>query len=374
MIKKMIGRVGIDTIKLSGWLNPPYPHQVKPVLLALEGNDRYKVNISNTKASITFGRTTVVFGVNNTKKTPYINMAIKAAYGGPNLEGMSVQDVWNEILKTANLLPQVCGIALQWDHSLKVTQIEINKTFPLNEKFGEYSRILSLIAMIEVKNENTKYEASRKVLDNCFEAESLLCKRSTVALGIYDKSAEMKQKREGSSKDPLMRVEYRLLKSSAILANFKTEFFAELTDASITACFNNRTQKIIAAIDKYLDRKKQLPRDGIWERETVASMMLQLSEQGQLSISNLIAKISMYEARYRASCVLDIEDCWDIYRMLMEQGYYPAGSDEAFMNELMANYRGVDTHYNFMVNQRAYYRELQGKMLGNELYEVSLDY
>lgn len=57
MMKKTIGRIGIDTIKIGGWINPPYPHEVTNALLSV--SDKYEVKVNQNKAVITFGRVTI---------------------------------------------------------------------------------------------------------------------------------------------------------------------------------------------------------------------------------------------------------------------------------------------------------------------------
>ena len=57
MMKKTIGRIGIDTKKIGGWNNPPYPHEFTNALLSV--SDKYEVKVNQNKAVITFGKVTI---------------------------------------------------------------------------------------------------------------------------------------------------------------------------------------------------------------------------------------------------------------------------------------------------------------------------
>lgn len=108
--------------------------------------------------------------------------------------------------------------------------MDINTTFPLNEKFCAYNRSLSLVAAVDVKTGKIKHEISAKDIKGCFVAESLRCVRSTVELAIYNKKKEMQNKGEALVTEELMRVEHRLTSRSAIIGNLKTDQLKDICE------------------------------------------------------------------------------------------------------------------------------------------------
>ena len=340
MMKKIIGQIGIDTLKIGGWINPSYPHEVTNALLSV--SDKYEVKVNQNKAVITFGKVTIVFGVNNKNHQSYVNMTIKAACNEPNLEPMSIEAVRSEVDGATMKLYEVCGIALCHGNNLKITKMDINTTFPLNEKFCAYNRILSLVAAVDVKIGKIKHEISAKDIEGCFVAESLRCTRSTVELAIYNKKKEMQNKGEALVTEELMRVEHRLTSQSAIVGNLKTDRLKDITDEKIWECYRKRTEKIFKKIDTYLDEKLSATNNIAGADNTVANMMLMYDDKGKLKMADLLSRVSMYESHYGVPCLLDITDCRYAYRILASKGYYPLEYEERFMQLLLNVYYMVD--------------------------------
>ena len=61
-----------------------------------------------------------------------------------------------------------------------------------------------------------------------------------------------------------------------------------------------------------------------------------------------------------------------VYRYLAMRGYYQVQYEEAFMKKLLENYQRIDRECNHLIKQRILYEELRHKMMGEELYTITI--
>ena len=141
------------------------------------------------------------------------------------------------------------------DHrSAKVKTMEINSNIRLLHKYGAYARVTRLLmSLLPIRNAEVQ---------TCDGGETLLRKNGSVALAIYNKTAQMRKKipKLVDGEDPdIMRVELRLLNRSKVKSAFGTNDWDKLKDDVIRAYMcKYMTNNMATQYQKWHERQEEL--------------------------------------------------------------------------------------------------------------------
>lgn len=165
-----------------------------------------------------------------------------------NLVGYTTGDYFDHLQMIAAHLAFDYGINVDFS-DVSVKELEINRTFRLDNDFSEYHRVINLIMSNlpsylknqmdykQVKKDNTEYETYYAATKKNSKSDRYLL------LKIYNKTKALEKIIVLT--DSYMRVEIRLIGSERVKRAFHTNRFAELTDEIINAYFDGQMQTMI---------------------------------------------------------------------------------------------------------------------------------
>ena len=220
------------------------------------------VEVHAKKAVIIIDHIRFVFGYNNnvpsdnSEGSTYISAEVHAGLNGKNIANMSIYTASCYLLSAIKTLEEQYGISIlyEWD-ALKVTRMEINVTFPINQPYHAYARIMQMVKL-EVMGKKPAYSVEKQTIKGAIDRGDVFCDRATITTRVYCKRDEVQQKEHGVHFDrTLMRVEFNLKKEPLIKSDFDTAFLAQITDDMIMAVFRKRINAVQPGIDKRLSWK-----------------------------------------------------------------------------------------------------------------------
>lgn len=178
----------------------------------------------------------------------YCNLHTSVQRYNGNLACYTVQDYQQQVNDIERALKCNYGIVLNTSMAT-IKQIEINRTFRLDNDFSEYHRVLQLIMF------NLPYPFARQMDFRKKAAGEIQCdtyyattkktakSKKYQELKIYNKSKQLQQVITVS--DGWMRVELKIVGASKIKQELGTNDLAKLTDGQINNYFNKMMQKLI---------------------------------------------------------------------------------------------------------------------------------
>lgn len=173
--------------------------------------------------------------------TPRTKMEL-SIHGKPdgNLYCNTVLEYEDQLIQTQEHLWNKYGVKTNAEN-VKVSYIEINKTFRLKYPFAEYKRAIILLMSRLPKNMGVHMDF--KTLSNReYQVNDFAVANKSRAIKIYNKSLQMQIEAQGE----LMRVELTLENPKAVEKAFKTNLWNELTDEVINEYFIRQMKKLFA--------------------------------------------------------------------------------------------------------------------------------
>lgn len=165
-----------------------------------------------------------------------------------NLVGYTTGDYFDHLQMIAAHLAFDYGIEVDFSN-VSVKELEINRTFRLDNDFSQYHRVINLIMANlpsylrnqmdykQVGKDNTEYETYYAATKKNSKSDRYLL------LKIYNKTKALEKIIVLT--DSYMRVEIRLIGSERVKRALHTNRFAELTDEIINAYFDGQMQTMI---------------------------------------------------------------------------------------------------------------------------------
>ncbi len=253
----------------------------------------------------------------------YIHLTLTVTYArGNNLVPMSYPEYTDHLEKVLMYISDHYGIRLVAD-DIKINYIEVNTNISLSQAFENYSRALKhLMSFPEssLKKMSTYEEVEKDKSKTTLNPESYMRGNESIELIMYNKSKQMKDTemvlddKEEDCPPQFLRIEYRLLNSKKIGAEFGTTSWMELNDTIIANWFVEKFQKqVIKRHQKWeLQKKKEL---------------LKLIKFCRDKNSKTWHSLLMQEIRNRAELhgcpyILDIEQVYDAIRCIPNSSRY----------------------------------------------------
>lgn len=230
--------------------------------------------------------------------------------GGTNLDCYSVTEYQEHLEKICQHLWDEYGIEADFN-GVCLKEVEINKTFKLEQDFREYHRVLQLIMsnLPAVFTQDAEFKQRLKKSDESFTtgtyyARTNRSKRSEryLLLKIYDKTRSMEQ--VILLTDSYMRVEVKLVGADKIERDLGTKEFYTLTDDTINAYFERQMQKfIIQPYTKWKAKRDKFITD---------VMKTQLQENPHHWIVDTLRILENQEIKERCPVLLDVSELMPI--------------------------------------------------------------
>jgi hypothetical protein len=232
MKKWQVGKIDINKVNVSGFVNPPHLDKIK-ALIKQVSNSHISIFYSKDKCTIFLHdiETTVVFGVNNRNKNPYATMTIKYLASESNLVSITMGDIQTCILKACRLLKELFNINLQYSPGLKITYIEISKTIKLDYDYIAYRPTIRMLT--------TGIDADKKTTH------------------FFDKKREMADTNTAMTDSELLCLKYVLKSASAVNDNLGTNLLVDVDDSKITDYFLRKTTQLFDQAEELLINKQQ---------------------------------------------------------------------------------------------------------------------
>ena len=178
-----------------------------------------------------------------------------------NLVGYTTGDYFDHLQMIAAHLAFDYGIEVDFS-DVSVKELEINRTFRLDNDFSQYHRVINLIMANlpsylrnqmdykQVGKDNTEYETYYAATKKNSKSDRYLL------LKIYNKTKALEKIIVLT--DSYMRVEIRLIGSERVKRAFQTNRFAELTDEIINGYFDGQMQTmIVKPYRKWQERQRK---------------------------------------------------------------------------------------------------------------------
>lgn len=172
---------------------------------------------------------------------PYTKMELSIhGKSDGNLYCNTVCEYEDQLIQTQEHLWNKYGVKTNAEN-VKVSYIEVNKTFRLEHLFAEYKRPIILLMSRLPKNKGVQMDF-KSLINRKYKINDFAVSNDSSAIKIYDKSSQMQIEAQGE----LMRVELTLKDARTVERAFKTNLWNELTDEVINEYFNGQMKKLFA--------------------------------------------------------------------------------------------------------------------------------
>lgn len=191
---------------------------------------------------------TLTFGIKN-KQYGIYEFSPKESYGGINLVNYSAQEIHAFIAIATIKLKEKYGLDVEFEYS-EIRQIELNTTFALEHKFGEYRRTLAVM-MFKVPhlNKDSVYgKDDKKTKSKVISGHTVY--NGQMSICVYNKTKEMEFAIKKTSEivvydddgvvveEDLMRVESKIKNSDSVVKKFHGKSkLKDLTDSLVKQVF-----------------------------------------------------------------------------------------------------------------------------------------
>ena len=184
---------------------------------------------------------------------PYTKMEL-SIQGKPdrNLYCNTVFEYEDQLIQTQEHLWTRYGVKTNAEN-IKVSYIEINKTFRLEHPFAEYKRAIILLMSRLPKNKGVQMDF-KSLVHREYRVNDFVVANKSSAVKIYNKSLQMQITAQGE----LMRVELTLKDTKAVKGAFKASLWNELTDEVINEYFNSQMKKLfVDPVERWKEKQKK---------------------------------------------------------------------------------------------------------------------
>lgn len=268
-----IQRIGMDKIQLSGFavasmdINMLSQNPKAEIHLVGNRSRRCKRHMPGTDAGIT--KITIkdnqifsdlIVGCADTtggRLVEYVYLTITVGnVKGCNLENMSYQEYDDYIACTLDYICSEYGIVLIVDE-MKIFYMEINANILLKNQFSQYNRVLKLLISL-FNNHLGKLNTYEKITGNkCSKAESYTRGNQSTEIIFYDKTKELKDKKQQIDDDvSILRIELKLKNRQKIKSAFATSYWKELDNKKIAGYYHSQIYtQLFNKFDKWLQTR-----------------------------------------------------------------------------------------------------------------------
>lgn len=271
MIEKLMPRnkIGIDKMNL---FNLPVTHIDFDVLLAhprekvkifynqneyyLETPDGTKISYLKIKDNQIFNEF-IVWVDARRREHQMLSFSATNLYT-MNLSNLSTEEVKNHLVNIRFYLLSKYGITLDIN-KVQIKLLELNCTFSLLGNFSEYHRVLKLLMhLVPLAHSNLQLYLGENKKDYILNLETILKKNKSMEIIIYDKSAQLYNKKGIKTGTNLMRIEIRLLTSRKITEAFENNQLKHLTDEAIARYFMRQfSQKFNLIYERWMKKNQR---------------------------------------------------------------------------------------------------------------------
>lgn len=376
---RSVGRVGFDTITLFGLIKrkDPFPDPVEDFLdEAVRGtavkNGKYKVTLAGDRYEFSFG---------NKNQRPFSKIKLHASKEGEqNLWNLSVIDVWNLLDAAIADINRRFLLNISYKREdIRIYDAEINITFPIQNPFFTYRRILDL--MIAASKDKIKYG---KISNDENKIETVYIARSrTKKVKIYDKTKELIENRDIDCGCHLMRYEiYGLEPYLSGISNNDDEDHVQgqyqlhlknINDESLQEFFYDEVKELLDRMENFLQENTNFQTEFSRNLGIIFSIAIQkmLRTDPADYIEKILQQYVYYEHQEYAPVILDIQDLISA----LEDAPLDKICREQFVNTLtdMQNRPGSYNEIcSMFIGQRLLYDELKEKLTNKALYPISI--
>lgn len=238
------------------------------------------------------------------KRVDYCNLetTIKPT-GTGNLICYTVEDYLGRLIEIQEHLEKTYGIIADFS-DINIKEVEINRTFKLEENFENYHRVLNLI-MTNLPQYLKNQMDYKKVMNGNSEYQTYYATSKTtnkskryLLFKIYNKTKAIEN--IILLTDSYMRVEFRLVGAEKVKKALGTNKFAELTDKIINNYFDEQIDKLI---------KKPFEK---WQKDRNKYLVGLMKKEREKDIrhwqSNVLRILQNEEIAQKRPVLLDIEE------------------------------------------------------------------
>ena len=238
------------------------------------------------------------------KRVDYCNLetTIKPT-GTGNLVCHTVEDYLGRLIEIQEHLEKTYGIIADFS-DINIKEVEINRTFKLEENFENYHRVLNLI-MTNLPQYLKNQMDYKKVMNGSSEYQTYYATSKTtnkskryLLFKIYNKTKAIEN--IILLTDSYMRVEFRLVGAEKVKKALGTNKFAELTDKIINNYFDEQIDKLI---------KKPFEK---WQKDRNKYLVGLMKKERERDIrhwqSNVLRMLQNEEIAQKRPVLLDIEE------------------------------------------------------------------
>ena len=238
------------------------------------------------------------------KRVDYCNLetTIKPT-GTGNLICYTVEDYLGRLIEIQEHLEKTYGIIADFS-DINIKEVEINRTFKLEENFENYHRVLNLI-MTNLPQYLKNQMDYKKVMNGNSEYQTYYATSKTtnkskryLLFKIYNKTKAIEN--IILLTDSYMRVEFRLVGAEKVKKALGTNKFAELTDKIINNYFDEQIDKLI---------KKPFEK---WQKDRNKYLVGLMKKERERDIrhwqSNVLRILQNEEIAQKRPVLLDIEE------------------------------------------------------------------
>lgn len=223
--------------------------------------------------------------------------------GAGNLMCYTTSDYYDRLAEIQEHLKEKYGILTDFS-DITIKEIEINRTFKLEDDFEKYHRVLNLI-MTNLPSYLKNQMDYKKVTQGNTEFQTYYATSKTtnkskryLLFKIYNKSKAVEN--IILLTDSHMRVEFRLVGSEKVKKALGTNKFAELTDELINSYFDRQIEKLI-----------QRPFER-WQKDRNSYLVKLMHEERKRDIrhwqTNVLRVLQNEEIAEKRAVLLDIEE------------------------------------------------------------------
>ena len=233
---------------------------------------------------------------------------------GTNVRCYTVDEYTGHLTRLQRHLSEVYGIRADFSMA-QFKELEINKTFKLEQDFRDYRRVIELIMhnlpasfkqdmTFSVRAKQDKNSCALESLPGTYYARTGKSSKSDryLLFKIYDKTRSVEN--TITLTDSYMRIELRLVGAEKIARDLGTNVFSEITDQKINEYFDKQMNKLIVQPIK----KWKVQRDRL-----AVSLMKEKQEQDikHWQVNTLLTLSSMENEQY-CPVLLDVSELMEL--------------------------------------------------------------
>lgn len=369
----IIGLVGIDKIKLCNLYGNETLSFEEMSRAAQETDLSVKIT-TNKKTVISGDDFTFSFGLNGGK--PFCWLEISASKRKqPNLTNLSPADVKKRMIEIQNYLldQKIIPHGFHMD-VIRVYDMEINRTIPLEEHFRDYERVICLLAkMANPHSPDAVIMPVTRTSTNALETVYMCQKSSKLQTKIYNKSLHLFENFHCSTDCDFLRCEItakeQALATAYMVSNQAAKqnrffYFKELTQEKLTRFYVAEVGRIFKNLDTEMKKRAELTMNFsdtmlLFFRCLAISALDQSAESTCRQLLMLIVQEERFLDYQDIFTALDSSSLDESIKCALRSGF-----------QYILNTGDITGNRDKLLNQRKKYDELQLKLLSDHKVTV----